>query len=160
MYTTFTYSSCTTFWVWVSLRKLTKYNWTVHSFLILLFFNYTYSHKKKEFICKNYLFLWTRMLETDVLSDSKLLCRLTVIFRFNSIHRYDVASNIVADKLQKSERFRESWPHVGPTHYSCGPTYYSGGTHVGLTYYSGGTHVLFRRDPRGAHGSIKWASLS
>ena len=33
---------------------------------------------KKEFVSKNYLFLYTRMLETDALSDSKLLYRLTV----------------------------------------------------------------------------------
>ena len=37
-------------------------------------------------------------------------------------------------KLQESERFRESWPHVGPTRDS-------GGTHVGPTCYSDGTHV-------------------
>jgi len=39
------------------------------------------------------------MLEIGTLSDSKLLCRFTVIFRFNSIHRYDVVSNIVANNI-------------------------------------------------------------
>ena len=39
------------------------------------------------------------MLEIGALSYSKLLRRFTVIFRFNSIHRYDIASNIVADNI-------------------------------------------------------------
>ena len=50
------------------------------------------------------------MLETDALSDSKLLCRLTAIFRFNLIHRYDVASNIVTDNIpNKSTPCRWCW---------------------------------------------------
>ena len=74
------------------------------------------------------MYLYTRMLKIGALSDSKLLCRFTVIFKFNSIHRYNVTSNIVADKLQKSERFRESWPHAGARAlFMWGPTYYSRG---------------------------------
>ena len=45
------------------------------------------------------MYLYTKMLEIGALSDSKLLCRFTVIFRFNSIHRYDVVANIVTDNI-------------------------------------------------------------
>ena len=66
------------------------------------------------------MYLYTRMLEIGALSDSKLLCRFTVIFN-NSIHRYDVVSNTVADNII--------------------PLILS-------TYYSDGTHVLFKQNPR------------
>ena len=56
-------------------------------------------HKKNKFLRKNCLYLYTKMLEFGALSDSKLLCRFTVIFRFNSIHQYDVVSNIVANNI-------------------------------------------------------------
>ena len=56
-------------------------------------------HKKNKFLRKNCLYLYTKMLEIGALSDSKLLCRFTVIFRFNSIHRYVVVSNIVANNI-------------------------------------------------------------
>ena len=39
------------------------------------------------------------MIEIGPLSDTKLLWRFTVIFRSNSIHQYDVASNIVTDDI-------------------------------------------------------------
>ena len=39
------------------------------------------------------------MLEIGALSNTKLLCRFTVILRSNSIHQYDVASNIVTDNI-------------------------------------------------------------
>ena len=39
------------------------------------------------------------MLGICALSDSELLCRFTVAFRFNLIHRCNIASNIVADNI-------------------------------------------------------------
>ena len=73
------------------------------------------------------------MLEIGAISDSKLLCRFTVIFN-NSIHRYDVVSNTVADNI---------FPLILSTYYSDGtprtiqaePTYYSDGTHVRPRFY-------------------------
>ena len=56
-------------------------------------------HKKNKFLRKNCLYLYTKMLEFGALSDSKLLCHFTVIFRFNSIHRYDVVLNIVVNNI-------------------------------------------------------------
>ena len=61
------------------------------------------------------------MLKIGALSDSKLLCDFTIIFKFNSIHRYNVASNIVADNI---------FPLILST------------------YYSDGTYVLFKQNPR------------
>ena len=45
------------------------------------------------------MYLYTTIFEICGLSDTKLLCRFTVILRSNSIHQYDVVSNIVANNI-------------------------------------------------------------
>ena len=52
-------------------------------------------------------------------------------------------------KGQESKRFRESWPHVGPTHCLCG-------SHILFRWDPYGTHILFRRDPRAIQAGPTW----
>jgi len=79
------------------------------------------------------------MLYTATLLRMKLLMLIT-------LGTYSWINTIL--KLQESERFRESWPHVRPTHCLCG-------SHILFRWDPHGTHVLFRRDPRGTHALFR-----